>query len=107
MDARQIYSALFDPRGPVREPRGEWRFVGDSACFDKSLLLKILSESIPSPVAYVAVSRNEAQFVPLQQICELARTYLSKGDVPIADSGLRHFVELSRVGVARAWCNDA
>jgi hypothetical protein len=107
MDARQIYSALFDPRGVVKEPRGEWRYVGDGQDIEESGLQAILEDSITSPNAYIAVSRHEARYVARADLHCLAKAFLSQGDVRIADSELRNFVEISRLGVARAWRSAA
>ena len=107
MDARQIYAALFDPRGSVGAPSGEWRYIGDGEILDESLLRTFLAGSISSPKAFIAISRHEAHHVRREALYGLALSLLSHGDVRIADSDLRHFVELSRLGVARTWRRDA
>jgi hypothetical protein len=107
MDAQQIYSALFNPRGPVKEARGEWLYVGDGQHIEESRLQSILAESITSPKAYIAVSRLEARYVARASLHDLAESFLSQGDVRVADSELRNFVEISRLGVARAWRSAA
>jgi hypothetical protein len=66
----------------------------------------VIDETIASPQAYIGVSRQEAQFVPRTELSKWTLAYLCKGDVRIADASLRHFIEVSRVGVVRVWCND-
>ena len=107
MDALQIYTALFNPRGPVKESRGEWHYVGDGRHIEESRLQTILAGSITSPEAYIAVSRREARYVARAALHGLAESFLSQGDVRIADAELRNFVEISRIGVARAWRSAA
>ncbi len=107
MNARQIYATLFDPRGPVHEAGGEWRFIGDTGCFDAARLKQIVDSEISGPQAYVAVSRHNATEVPLAAVPELVREYLDLGKVRIANLGLTRFAEVDPAGVVRSWRHDA
>ena len=107
MDTRQIYAALFDGRGPVGIPGGEWIFVGDTGCFELAKLGQIVAAAIGGSRAYVAVSRKAAAEVPSQWVPAVVRDYLKQGTVRIADIRLKRFVEVNPVGVARAWSHDA
>jgi len=106
MDTRQIFQALFDSRGPAGHPGGEWIFVGDLGCFEPERLSRIVSTVITGPRAYVAVSRREASEVSVETVPEVVLKYLEFGNVRIADIPLKQFVEVTQVGVARAWSHE-
>jgi hypothetical protein len=107
MSPREIYAALFNARGPVGAPSGEWRFVGDTACFEAAKFDQFVAESIGTSRAYVAVSRRIADEVEVDSLASLVPDYLKQGTVRIADLGLKRFVEINPVGVTRAWSHDA
>ena len=107
MSPREIYAALFNPRGPVGEPSGEWRFVGDTGCLEPERLDQIVAEAIGGPGAYVAVSRSAAAEVPAASVSSVVREYLMQGTVRVSDLGLKRFVEVNPIGVARGWRHDA
>lgn len=106
MDSREIYAALFDPRGPAGEPKGEWRFVGDTSCFDGARFDKVASV-ILSPIAIVAVSRNDAREVPRVELAGAVRNMLESGEVRVADQTFKSFVQITTAGVARSWVSNA
>lgn len=107
MNARQIYAALFDPRGPVLEPSGEWSFVGDTGCYEPARMKTVLASAIGGPRAYVAVSRHDAVEIAVDSVPELVREYLELGTVRVADIALKRFLEVHPAGVARSWGHDA
>ena len=107
MSPREIYAALFNSRGPVGAPSGEWKFVGDTGSFEPERLSLILTERIDAPKAYVAVSRNTAAVVDTDSLPSIVCEYLAQDTVRISDLTLKRFVEVSPIGVARAWPHDA
>ena len=107
MSPREIYAALFNSRGPVGSPSGEWRFVGDTACFEAAKFDQFVAEMIGTSRAYVAVSRRIADEVAVSSLASVVPDYLKQGTVRIADLRLKRFVEINPVGVTRAWSQDA
>jgi hypothetical protein len=107
MEAREIYAALFDARGPVGAPSGEWNFIGDNGCFEPERLNRIIVAAIGNPRAYVAVSRKTAAEMPIGEVADAVRNFMQQGTVRIADVGLTQFMEVNPMGVARSWSHDA
>ena len=107
MNARQIYKALFTAHGPPGEPGGEWRFVGDTGCFDSKRFNTVVLEHIKTQDAYVAVSRQLAAAVGTGALAETVCEYLRHGEVRISDSLFKTFIQVLPNGVARGWSRDA
>jgi hypothetical protein len=103
MDAREIYTALFDPRGPVAEPTGDWQHVGTAQNFDEKGFSDLVRQRITSSHALVAVSRTLAQTVAIGELAPVVREYLKAGEVRIADPDLKRFMQVNPIGVARVW----
>lgn len=107
MDSREIYAALFEPRGQAGEPTGEWSFVGDAVCFDQKRFRKLLSPWGSDSEVWVAVSRTKAVQVTSELAALTVQQFLQLGEVRIADLRLTHFVQISTIGVARSWQRHA
>lgn len=107
MDSREIYAALFEPRGPAGEPTGEWSFVGDADCFDQKRLRELISHWGEGSEVFVAVSRTQAVQITAESVGPTVQQFLPLGEVRIADTRLTHFVQVAAVGVARSWQRDA
>jgi hypothetical protein len=102
MEPREIYEALFNSRGPAREPKGEWIFIGDSQCFDTARFSEVTSV-LPSSKVYVAVSRTQGCLIEEEVLPQVVQDYLNHGEVRIADEKFRVFVQISPIGVVRTW----
>jgi hypothetical protein len=89
-------------RGPAGEPKGEWIFVGDNQCFDTARFSDVTSV-LPSSKVYVAVSRTQGCLVEVEVLPQVVQDYLNHGEVRIADEKLRFLIQVSPIGIARAW----
>jgi hypothetical protein len=106
MDSREIYAAIFDPRGPAGLPRGEWQFVGDLRCLDDNRLAAV-AENISASRLLIAVSRTLAQEISANELVPYIREFLPHGEVRAADMELKNFLQVSPIGVARYWKQNA
>ena len=107
MDSREIYAALFDPRGPAGEPTGEWMYVGDAQSFNEQKFASFIQQLDPTQPVLVAVSRTNAREVPMNMLATVVPELLELGEVRMADTHFRRFMQVAPVGVARAWSGRA
>lgn len=103
MEPREIYTVLFDARGPFKEPFSEWHHVGDAKSFDEERFNGLIPQEALSKSFLVAVSRSQAQGVEARLLGSIVREYSNFGEVRACDTGFHHFIQVNPVGVAKVW----
>jgi hypothetical protein len=102
VEARWIYAALFDVRGPVGEPDGMWKHIGDRDHFDVASF-ELIVQQLDSRRVFIAVSRAHATEVSIEGAAAVVADYMQHGEVRIANVELTKFMQVNRIGVARCW----